>query len=280
MNYINVSHFANGTPFVELPFYKNNKILENSVFWGITLRSAGSMRFRWNEENLLREKMLSKIAGEKRIAQVQLEHTKIVYNIENETELYEKIGDGIITKNKNLMPVITVADCMPIYFFDSESGFFGVVHSGWKGTGIAEEAILLAEKKYGAKVKNISVALGPHIRNCCYIVNKERAEYFSRNFTPNCVTPVKENEELCKGVAGVASQWNNGEGPLFRLSLEKANLAVLERSGISEENIVIAKDCTCCNDLFGSNRRETSLGKNFTVQAAFVINRSNVEFSS
>lgn len=272
MNFVDVSNFANGKSFVELPFYKNGKVLENLCVWGMTLRSAGSMRFRWNEENPLRKETLLKIAGEKRIAQVQLDHTKIVYNIENENELLEKIGDGIITKNKNLMPVITVADCMPIYFFDSETGFFGVVHSGWKGTGIAQEAILLAEKNYGAKAKNISVALGPHIRNCCYIVNKERAEYFSRNFTQECVVPVKDGEELCKGVAGAAAQWNNGNGPLFRLSLEKANLAVLERSGILEENIVIAKDCTCCNNLFGSNRRETSLGKTFTVQAAFVIN--------
>ena len=36
------------------------------------------------------------------------------------------------------------------------------------------------------------------------------------------------------------------------------------------ENIVVAKNCTCCDEIFGSNRRETILSNNFTVQAAFV----------
>ncbi|MDE5897813.1 MAG: laccase domain-containing protein, partial [Treponemataceae bacterium] len=65
--------------------------------------------------------------------------------------------------------------------------------------------------------------------------------------------------------------WKNGGGALFRLSLERANLAVLERAGVRDENIVILEECTCCNPLFGSNRRETLEGGGFTVQAAFVV---------
>ena len=52
----------------------------------------------------------------------------------------------MITKNPSLMPVVTVADCMPLYLYDSVSGVFGVVHSGWKGTGIIGEALNLAKK--------------------------------------------------------------------------------------------------------------------------------------
>ena len=251
-------------------FYRNNRLAEEKVFWGITVKAAGSMRFRWNEKNSLRDSMLSKIAGHRQIAAVQLEHTKLVYDITEKDELDNKIGDGIITLNNNLMPVVTVADCMPLFFSDNESGFFGLVHSGWKGTGIAEEALNLAVKKYKARRENISVAIGPHIRNCCYVVNQERAEYFAKNFTEACVEKIKDGESVC---GNLLSSWDNGSGPLYRLSLEKANLAVLEHCGIRDENIVIAKDCTCCNELFGSNRRETSLGKTFTVQAAFVIHQ-------
>ena len=81
---------------------------------------------------------------------------------------------------------------------------------------------------------------------------------------------VKEGEILCKGAASVVNSWNNGNGPLFRLSLLQANLWVLKNCGIQEENIVLLDECTCCNPLFGSNRRETAGGTNFTVQLAFV----------
>lgn len=253
--------------FVLNSFYKDGKPVQGA-FWGMTLKAAGSMRFRWNETNPLRDSQLKEIAGNREIVPVQLDHTKIVYKADSFSDTEGKIGDGIISLNPDIFPVVTVADCMPLYFFDPVSGFFGVVHSGWKGTGIAGEAVSLAEREFGAQRKNICVAIGPHINDCCYVVNRERAEYFSGNFTPECVTPIGDGEVLCRGAA---SSWDSGSGPLFRLSLLKANLAVLERSGIREENIVTAEECTCCNGRLGSNRRETSLGSTFTVQAAFTL---------
>lgn len=253
--------------FVTADFYKDGKPVPGAC-WGMTLLAAGSMRFRWAEQNPLRDEMLSRIGGRRQVVPVQLDHTKIVYEVNSKEDTFEKIGDGLITRNPSLMPVVTVADCMPLFLFDQETGFFGVVHSGWKGTGIVAEAISLAEKSYGADRKNICVAIGPHIHDCCYVVNKERAAYFADNFTPDCVVPVAEGEVLCRGAA---SKWDNGSGPLFRLSLKKANLAVLEKAGIRDENIVISQNCTCCNSIFGSNRRETSMGETFTVQAAFTL---------
>ncbi len=267
MTFLDLSPLISGKKFVVSSFVRNGKIAEEPAVWGMTVRSAGSMRFRWNEKNPAREKLLSEIAAHCEVVPVQLDHTKIVYLIEEKNEIFQKIGDGIITRNKNLMPVVTVADCVPIYFSDNETGFFGIVHSGWKGTGIAAEAVELAAKKYGARKENIAVAIGAHIRNCCYIVNKERADYFAKNFTAECVKPLKDGEIPCRGAA---LNWNSGSGPLFRLSLEKANLCILDRAGIRDENIVVANDCTCHNLEFGSNRRETGTGKTFTVQAAFV----------
>lgn len=267
MTFLDLRPLILGKKFVASNFVRNGKPAEEPAVWGMTVRSAGSMRFRWNEENPAREKLLSEIAFPCAAVPVQLDHTKIVYLIEEKEETFNKVGDGIITRNKNLMPVVTVADCMPVYFSDNETGFFGVVHSGWKGTGIAAEAVGLAVKEYGARRENIAVAIGAHIRDCCYIVNKERADYFARNFTAECVVPLKDGEIPCMGAA---LKWNSGSGPLFRLSLEKANLCVLSQAGIRDENIVVAKDCTCHNLEFGSNRRETSVGETFTVQAAFV----------
>lgn len=248
--------------------------------WGMTLFKAGSMRFRWNEENLNRLHNFSKIIfdAEHKVVPVQLDHTKIVYDIKTAADTKDKIGDGIITKNPLLIPTITIADCMPIFLYDPVTEVFGIVHSGWKGTGIISEAIKLAQKNYGAKAENFLVVLGPHIHDCCYIVNKERADYFSAEFTPECIEPL-ELDSLSKDTAESKKLpsfvWNNGNGPLFRLSLEKANLTVLEKAGVPSQNITVCEDCTACTtgDIFGSNRRETaSKGTgNFTVMAGFVI---------
>ena len=256
------------TDYITLPFVKNNTPIAGAPVCGMTVRSAGSMRFRWNEENPVRNRMLEKLSakyGKKSFVPVQLDHTHIVYDVKTSSDTFGKIGDGIITVNKSLIPTITVADCVPIYLFEPETGVFGIVHSGWKGTGIAVDAIRLAEKNYGAKAENFSVTIGPHIHDCCYIINEERARFFSENFTPECI---KELE------AGVTVGWNNGNGKLYRLSLEKANLAALKRAGVSESNIYISPDCTCCSKdgLYGSNRRETKINglpDKFTVQAAF-----------
>jgi len=249
------------------------------AYWGMTLRKAGSMRFRWNETNPNRQNNFSKIltTTDYSVVPVQLDHTKVVYDIKSAEDTKGKIGDGIITKNPLLVPTITIADCMPIFLFDPVTEVFGIVHSGWKGTGIIEEAVKLAEKNYSSKPEDIKIVLGPHIHDCCYIVDEERARYFADNFTPDCIEPLNLNalDQNAPGTKKLPSfVWNNGNGPLFRLSLEKANLAVLEKSGIKEENITICLNCTACSegDIFGSNRRETAeKGKdNFTVMAGFV----------
>lgn len=274
MNFVSFSDFCDGLcknqNFITFPFYYNGKPFENGPEWGMTLIGAGSMRFRWNEENEVRQRVLSKIAEGNIIESVELIHSKSVFSAENSGDCKNLKGDGIVTNNLNLMPVVTVADCMPLFIFDVFTGAFGVVHSGWKGTGIIENAILLMKEKYGSKVNNLCVSIGAHIHDCCYIVDETRASYFFENFGKECIRPVLDGEILCKGEAKAVNNWNYGSGKLFRLSLQKANLSILKKIGILEKNIAVFDECTCCNLNFGSNRRETALGKQFTVQACFV----------
>ena len=278
----------NSDLFEFFEFRRGGQVVEGAPVCGLTLKAAGSMRFRWNENNPNRntvfEKMRwlslrslslvegSKLPQEKRkLVPVQLDHTHIVYDVHNASDTKDKIGDGIITTNKALVPSVTVADCMPLYLYEPETGVFGIVHSGWKGTGIIVDAMQLAVRNYGARISDFCVVLGPHIRDCCYIVNKERADWFSQNFTPDCVRPLEP---------GVEVSWKAGGGPLYRLSLEKANLAAIKKAGVPDENIWIHPACTCCTkvhgeNIYGSNRRETKENgapEKFTVQAAFIGN--------
>ena len=260
------------------PFYKGNKPLAcNAPLWGMTFRKAGSMRFRWNEANSTRDALLSEIASAASPAltpvPLELIHSTIVYDVSVPEDTFTMQGDGILTINKLLLPTVTVADCMPIFFYEEESGAFGLVHSGWKGTGIIKNALELARQNYGTRIENVCVALGPHIRSCCYIVDETRAAYFKNTFGESCIVAYDEDERAENTRARI--QWNNSGKKLYSLSLERANLAVLEKIGVRDENIAITDDCTCCNDIFGSFRRESAgiceaeKWKHFTVQAAF-----------
>lgn len=268
MNYFSIENCTGY--FKTFSFVHNGKTLSDAPFCGMTLKKAGSMRFRWNETNPNRDNILASLVKDLalknpeavQIAPVELIHSQTVYKADSFEDVKNLTGDGIVSNKDNLMAVVTVADCMPLYVYDKETRAFAIVHSGWKGTGIVVNAINKMMEEYGSKKENICVILGPHIHKCCYIVNQERAEYFSKNFTPECVTPLEE---------GIKIDWNNGEGQLYRLSLQDANLAALKKGGIREENINVCTDCTCCNPIFGSNRRETAEGMTFTVQAAFIV---------
>lgn len=262
--------------FITFPFIRNGITLDNkdAPVCGLTVLSCGSMRFRWNEENILRQTKLTEISqlfDGKTFVPVELNHTKIVYDVKNSDDTKGFVGDGIITLNRNLIPTVTVADCVPIYFFDPITRVFGIVHSGWKGTGIIKEALELAHKNYNAQPQNFCVAIGPHIHECCYIVDSVRAKYFSDNFGTECLKPLEQNVHVDWKFSQSCT-----EKKLYRLSLAKANLFILQKLGIPKENIFIHEDCTCCskNSFYGSNRRETlETGKSdcFTAQAAFIV---------
>lgn len=242
-----------------MPFTSGGEALPDSPRCGMTTRAAGSMRYRIAETNERRLDVLGRIADKGRdgrlfVTEAEQTHSKIVIDAKTAEDAFMRYADGIITVNQRLLPVVTAADCVPIFLYDSITGVFGVVHSGWKGTGIAAEAIHAAETDYGSEAGNMMAVIGPHIHSECYTVDEDRARQFSSEYGADCVE--------IKDVAA---------GREYHLSLLKANVCVLLCAGVKEENIAVAEECTCCNDAFGSFRRETGgrEGVPFTVQAAF-----------
>jgi copper oxidase (laccase) domain-containing protein len=130
---------------------------------------------------------------------------------------------------------VTVADCMPIWILDRASGAFGVLHSGWKGTGILAVAAEALRKRFGSEPSSLSVILGPAIGACCYNVPEERAEGFAAEFGEDSV---------------------RREGDSFFLDLLAANLGLASRLGIGA--VLAVEACTSCDLRFGSSRREGS----------------------
>lgn len=60
----------------------------------------------------------------------------------------------------------------------------GVVHAGWRGLagGIVRKACRDLIRRTGRKtLRGMRVAIGPHIRSCCYEVSRDVAEVFPKS---------------------------------------------------------------------------------------------------
>ena len=137
-----------------------------------------------------------------------------------------------------------------MFLFDTESGAFGLVHSGWKGTGIALLALELMRERWGTRPEAAAAVLGPCIGPCCYTVDEARAAGFENEFgaaLPDYAEAAHLPPVTRRGKAGPS------------LDLKAANIRLLAGAGL--RNIAVCRNCTFCDETLGSFRRE---GNNFT----------------
>ena len=94
---------------------------------------------------------------------------------------YDNVDGLISSKKYKISLCIKVADCVPIYIYDKQKEFYGLVHSGWRGTKnkIIINALNILINDYQSLPENILIAIGPHIKKCCYEVDWDVAQYFS-----------------------------------------------------------------------------------------------------
>ena len=277
-----------GAKYVRLPFFYNGKPASETFrdvdipSCVMSLASAGSLRYNSGKENPERRKFLAEVLPDGTVpVPVYLIHSKRVYVAEPDASFPDGVclvgdessaqvpagseGDGVITSCRSFAPVVTAADCMPVFLWDSRTGAFGICHSGWKGTGIAAKAVSLMCARFGANPADICVILGPHIHECCYTVDAERAAYFRREFSPDCCVPVDCGDSCVRGASGAVGVTVGGAGGggdpnasdssgglangKYRLSLARANIVSLVNVGIKMENILHCTDCTSCFSL-------------------------------
>jgi YfiH family protein len=233
-------------PIIFFPFIFNGKPIAGiSCF--ISTRQAGDMGMS-NEEN--RRNFLKSIGTDMKLYACKQTHSQNAVVVGGGSPLVFDDTDGLVTFEKEgVVLSITVADCLPVFLFDVESGAFGVVHSGWKGSGIVLNALELM----GARAEAVAAVLGPCICGCCYHVDEERRRIFEARF----------------GGEG-------GEYPLGAvvsgdcLDLKAVNARLLVNAGV--KNLAYCEDCTFTDQRLGSFRRE---GKDFTRMIAGVVRTFN-----
>lgn len=170
------------------------------------------------------------IPPERVVTQKQIHSDNI--NIVSEACFIED-SDALIANEKDLFLAISIADCIPVFLFDSDKKVIAGIHSGWKGTEykITEKVVKRMKDEYEVNPNEIAAYIGPGISVENYEVSKEVAEKFPGSY-----------------------KIENGK---YFLDLKKDIYQQLINSGVKEENIEVAPYCTFRDkELFHSHRRE------------------------
>jgi YfiH family protein len=203
----------------------------------LSFAAAGDMRFRYDEENPVRDAFLAGLGiGGDRFLGIELAHSRNVLFVHGEAAEWARPHspvDGLLVSGRDAAPAVTVADCMPIWLLDRGSGAFGVLHSGWRGTGILGRAVKGLVERYGSDPGGMAAILGPAIGSCCYAVPGERAAAFRAEFGDE------------------AAEFRGGR---WFLDLRRANLLIARQLGLGE--LLSIENCTCCDPALGSYRRQ------------------------
>ena len=155
------------------------------------------------------------------------EHTNKVHLLES--GLGPVVADAVITAGKNFLIGVLVADCVPVLLYDKVKEVIGAVHAGWRGTAgrILPDTIEMMHEKFCSSPENISVAIGPSIRQCCYEVGEE----------------VRES---VLDATGDGDYFIKKDGSCF-VDIALANKVQALDAGISDENLWLSGECTFCN---------------------------------
>lgn len=171
-----------------------------------------------------------------RVTGVELEHGTNIRVVSHDTftPIVSKT-DALLTKEKNIFLSVTVADCLPVFFYDPSQKIVALAHAGWKGItrGVIKETLDELEKN-GAERENIFVAFGPHIQRCHFEIQSD-------------ILPLFQEYEDC-----IVEK----DGKIF-VDLQSIVKKQLLDVGIKVENIETATLCTFCEkDRFFSYRRD------------------------
>jgi YfiH family protein len=255
---------AGGENYSVFPFVYDGKPLDQ-VSCVITLRGAGDMRY-----DAARKRVFAGLgAADKKIFYGDQTHSRNVAAVTKNASVPLADTDGLVTADFDAGLFVTVADCLPVFLYDAAGGAFAALHSGWKGTGIAENALRLMATLYGTRPENIAAVLGPCIRASSYDVDAERAALYEKEFG-GAEDGAGKNEGAFP-LGPVVKKKEAADGTKHYIDMQAANAALLVKNAV--RNIAYCTDCTFTDDRFGSYRRQGP--QNFTKMMALAVRLDN-----
>ena len=200
-------------------------------------REDGSMKlFSGNNLNLEnRNKFFGKIGiSENKVIVAEIVHGAKVEIVDSSSLEFILEADGLITKDANVFLSITIADCIPVYLYESEQKIIGIVHCGWRGIvgGVIGNAVKKLLQLDGSP-ENLKIALGPGINKCHFEIKEDVLDKFKDY--PEFV--IKQNDKIFIDLKGIIRKQ-------------------VDETGVDQKNIEDNSECTIENDNYFSFRRD------------------------
>lgn len=203
-------------------------------------KADGSMRFFLDGENKKNEANRRKFLKKHGIDPNQLiipelVHGTYVAKVAQGSDPILRETDGMVTNKNNIFLSVTVADCLPVLFFDPDDKTMGIAHVGWRGLldGILRNTMEAFFQMEG-NTERVKVEIGPAIQKCHYSIRKKDKSLY-RGYETFLTDTAKATMVDLPGVA--------------RKQLEKL--------GILPQNISVSPLCTYCEEKrFFSYRRD------------------------
>lgn len=180
--------------------------------------------------------------------------------------------DGVFTALRGQPIGVVTADCLPVLMASRDGRFIASVHAGWRGTaqGIIEQSVRCFVEQ-GIAPSDIVVAIGPHIRPCCYEVS---ADFYPALLSTPAADLVRTHREPLFSPTASSPGTNSArarEPNSLWFNLPEFCLLQLKRSGIAAEHIDVVEKCTYCTpEELGSYRRRTHVPATKTQQVSWI----------
>lgn len=211
--------------------------MTTNILKGITEKSDGNMRMVVEGGTVNRQRYFDKkdLALHTLVTAKLTHRNKVVVVTEEDNGETKEGCDGLVTNVPGVIIGVTVADCLPLYFWNTQKIVVGIAHAGWRGvrSEITKELISIFINSYACEAGDVCVEIGPHILGCHFEIQNDLVEIFS------------EYEECIQKV--------NGRTYLQLQEVVKKQLLSL---GVSEQNIQMSSTCTYCSDNYFSYRRD------------------------
>ncbi len=148
------------------------------------------------------------------------------------------VGDALVTNVSGRFLVVQVADCQPVFLYDSARKVVANVHSGWRGSirNIIGRTINAMGKEFGTVPRDIVAGIGPSLGSCC-------AEFIHyRKEIPKAFWSYKDSDH---------------HFDFWAISRDQ-----LTDAGVPAAHIFSSDTCTRCNpELFFTYRGEGTTGR-------------------
>ena len=127
-------------------------------------------------------------------------HSNNVLFFKNKNDIKNKLlGDGIVTKIKNIGICILTADCAPILLYEPNQKIIGCIHSGWKGAinGVIKNTVNKF-KELNSNIDELIAVVGPCIKKENYEVKDDFYNKFTEQNSEykNFFNKINENKYI------------------------------------------------------------------------------------